>query len=268
MKTYSIAIQYTDREPWKTIKKFQSQAGWLSRSFPQHVKPYFFVGSDNSKIMNLVESSHEYLRWSRVGRITIPVDRIISKFFSGLPTIHTEMSNSHVPTVRVEIPDLFFLLNQKYLGAYQYFLKHTTADYLFTTNINNYCQLNLLSEIIQTLPSSGVYAGTTLQAGKKSFISGANRILSRDIVELIVNNSKSIDKGYIEDVALGIFLQNRNIRQITLKTLNIHSIDELQIIPTGELLNFHQIRVKCASSRIKNDLLILMELMNKLGIRP
>lgn len=230
--------------------------------------PFFFSGLDSSKKSRSIDFIHEKLRWSKAGGILIPFDRVISQlFFPNIPPYHVEDSDFHVPWLKVEIPDLFFLLNQKYLAAYKYFLRQTEANYLFTTNVNNFCQTNLLSEIIQTLPTSGVYAGTNLHAGYKNFISGANRILSRDVVELIVNESESIDKGYIEDVALGIFLENKRIHQIELPTLNINSIEELEAISTKKLLNFHQIRVKSLSNRKYCDLQIMKRIVERMYMK-
>jgi hypothetical protein len=102
-----------------------------------------------------------------------------------------------------------------------------------------------------------LYAGTPLKAGIHSFASGANRLMSRDIVYKLVKNISNMDRGLIEDVAQGKFLEQENIKLYPLKTKDLHSLTEASLISSEALGELHQIRIKSTHARKEKDVEIM-----------
>ena len=109
-------------------------------------------------------------------------------------------------SLHVKVPSMLLTLPIVELVLFKYFLNRTKADYLYTSNSSFYINLTKLEELIQTFPTNKVYGGTTDTFDNIHFQPGANRILSRDLVEKLVLNFSLWDFSYIEDVAMGQLL--------------------------------------------------------------
>lgn len=148
-------------------------------------------------------------------------------------------------------------MGYKVIDALEYIFKNFEFDYLFKMNCSSYLNKKVLKEFLKDKPSEKYYCGGIGVHDGISFGSGCGSILSRDVVEVIVNNKNDWNHKYIEDVSIGKILLDNGI--------NVVLGDRVDII-NG--LDFNLINKKCYHYRCKNydrslDTLIINELYKK-----
>lgn len=261
LKTVFCAIQHLDRDPWKTIRDLGSRQTWLKEFIPNEMKVVFFSGIPLSPLVRRLEIFHEKVRWSALGRILPILDYLFFKpFCLYVPVATMYESKNGESDLIVQCPDAFVFLNNKFLGLYRYFLDQTDCDYLYTTTTGSYLQPKIIVDLCQQLPDKDVYAGSILNAGKRKFISGANRLMSRDVVQRLVNERRLLNPVYLEDLSQGIVLEKIGVPFHETPTINLHSLDELFGKNKQEVLaNFH-FRIKSYTDRSLNDVEIMQQL--------
>lgn len=256
--TVLCAIQFTNREPWRTIQRLGQFNTFLSEPVPDGFSYLIFKGRDVSSLARSIEKAHESFRYKKNGRFLIPIDRIATyPLRSFRPRSTLSYQHKRVDVLEIEIPDLFPLLLWKYLGLYRHFIENTGFDFLYTTNSNCYIQPTKLLELVQRTSRLKTFAGTPLRAGRRNFVSGANRLMSRDVVKLILDHFTEIDRGFIEDVSQGDFLVKRHLKITSLPTEDIHSMEEAIATNDSRLRELHQVRIKTKHSREIEDVKIM-----------
>jgi len=103
----------------------------------------------------------------------------------------------------INIPEHWATIGAKTLAAFRYALENFDFEYLFRSNSSSYVDSDALVSKTRAFSSQNLYAGFP---GKSKdgldFASGAGILMSRDVVELIVENSHLWRHGLIDDVAL------------------------------------------------------------------
>ncbi len=110
--------------------------------------------------------------------------------------------------------------------------------------------------MIRALPKRNVYAGVNPYDGA-NFAAGNNRLISRDVAELILKNRIRFDPGIIEDRAMGEMLSIMQIEFTPLPSLQLTS--EYELVQTSNdvlMSNFH-IRVKSGVFHKRNDVSLM-----------
>ncbi len=118
-------------------------------------------------------------------------------------------------------------------------------DYIFRTNSSSYIDKSLLYNFLITKPRHKFYCGIIGQFNEIKFASGSGYFLSRDLVEIVINNAENWDHNLLDDVALGKLLSSYDIpifpseKRIDIKSYNwINSL--ISFIP----VNFFHYRLK------------------------
>ena len=252
------AIQHTELEPWITLQRDGQAQTWLASPLPEQMSVVYFVGRPLTQAVRYVEVRHEQLRWSRFGKAVIPLDRTLTfPWRRSVPSTAHVDHRGDVDIVHLNVPDMFPLLQWKYLGAYRYFLNETDCDFLYTTTTGSYVRPDKLAGLLVDVPQTGLYAGSIIDAGQRRFISGANRLLSRDVVSFLVLQASKWDRGRIEDLAQGILMESVGVDFYPLPTLNLTSIDDLTGLSDAELRATHHVRIKSPRNREVSDLQIM-----------
>lgn len=100
----------------------------------------------------------------------------------------------------------------KFIEALEYCLQNYEFDYIFRTGNTSYVDVNGMYETIDKLPRTGVYGGQKckIEGQDWSFIAGHNTILSRDLVEKLVNDKHLFINGgdTYEDIYIGKVITN------------------------------------------------------------
>jgi hypothetical protein len=130
----------------------------------------------------------------------------------------------------------------KTVDALAYFLPRKPYTHVVRTNLSSVWDFKKLVEYLEGLPTNRLYGGIALGKGGAS---GAGILFSRDVVDLLVSNRRTLlSIGTIDDDDIGTFLQAAGIpltisRRVDFLSLS-HYIDHHDKIPAG---TFHY-RVK------------------------
>lgn len=86
-------------------------------------------------------------------------------------------------------------------------------DYIFRTNSSSYVDKSLLKKFLIDKPIENFYCGiigfdSTTQI---EFCSGSGFFLSRNLVQLLIDNKHELDYSLIDDVCIGKFMKSKNI---------------------------------------------------------
>ena len=135
-------------------------------------------------------------------------------------------------------------------------------DFLFVTSTASYVSYPELINYVSTLPKNGVYAGAHPYP-EASFVSGACRIISRDVVKYVLTNKRNFDVAVIEDMALGDLIRGGGFKPVFLPPNNISSIEDLLRLDQHELSGKFHFRLKSFVGEKRND----VELMHALHLR-
>ncbi len=181
-------------------------------------------------------------------------------FMNYIPKIvSSKLLDEKAPALHVLFPDTYVTYRWKFLSLLKYFVEQTEDDYLFVTTTASYVQPKMLLKHVENVPKKGVYAGAEPYP-QANFISGSNRILSRDIAIQILANRTKWKTGTIEDVALADLVKSLGNRLDTFPILNISSLDELNRISDFQLLNSYHFRLKSGTLNNRNDVEIMTQL--------
>jgi hypothetical protein len=150
------------------------------------------------------------------------------------------------------------------LVLFKYFLNRTKADFLYISNTSSYINLIKLEELIQTFPLSKVYGGTTETFDDIHYQSGANRILSRDLVEKLVLNFSLWDFSYVEDVSMGKLLLDEEKNSVLIPRQIFSTKEHIDLADVVEMRNTVQFRLKSGNLNSRNDVELMHCIHEKL----
>jgi len=257
------AITHGLYEPWIDILHSGQTPTWLSNNFIEGFEVHHFHGVPGNSLIIKYDKFHEKLRWTNRW-VAMPLrkfDQIL-----GFPFRHhipkqkiSRRINLKHPVIEINIIDIYATMKWKDLAILEYFIKHSSSNYLFMTTTSSYIRPAKLSKLVADLPRTELYAGAVAYAGA-DFAAGNNRLFSRDVVKKILDNRKKLDCGVIEDVALGNLCKVLRIPLIELPKCNISSLEELSSLTDVELKNNYHFRLKSGTISERNDTQIMNEL--------
>jgi len=159
----------------------------------------------------------------------------------------------------------------------------TDWDYLFRPNSSLFVNQSKLIEFLQDKPRLNFASGINgIGVDKILFLNGSGYVLSRDVVQLIVDNKDLWNHNYIDDVAISELMQrlgivfDRTYRSMGIKvtkegfdvwqnnnaTVSLHKFSKLTDIPF--LTDHFHIRVNNANGKDRNTDIQLMKELNKI----
>lgn len=175
------------------------------------------------KIETLILSSHTYpsVRNSKTQKKIFSEKGIKNVYWykqGNSQQLQNQESNLIGSDLFINASDDSLGMGHKTIKAMEWLLSNSDFDFLFRTNTSSYFSEKRLSNYIKenfTKPKK-IYAGlihtTNDKDGKEiTFASGSGFILSRDVVESIVNNKDLWDHEYWDDVSLAIVMNKLNI---------------------------------------------------------
>ena len=163
--------------------------------------------------------------------------------------------------------ETFQNIGYKTIDSFQFFIENYEFDYIIRTNESSYIYIERMLEYMVNKPTQKYASGTILYHEPFPFLAGSCYVLSRDVVELIVNNKQSWNHNYIDDVALGQFLIDFNIQiidnnsKVDVFSMCNENIDSVQSVIKELEYNIWHFRCKCAVNR-NNDILFMNTIHN------
>lgn len=253
-----IALLQVKTEPWKSIYETGQLQTWIEDS-PNSVQIINVYGQTPTKLMRKIDFTHEKLRWqSSTGKLIYIFDWFVSYILRKINNPRWEIKkHKEVINLTVNFPSTNLTLPNIEIALFRYFLKNTKAKFLYMSNTSSYINIYKLIKEIEKFSQIKVYGGTIQKYLDLEFVSGSNRILSRDLVEFIVDNFNKWQFQYLDDVAMSKMLKNLNTNKVEVSSISFTSIKEINNMNPAELKKFAHFRLKSGNlkNRIDADLM-------------
>jgi hypothetical protein len=130
-------------------------------------------------------------------------------------------------------------------------IKNMDFDYVFRTNSSSYVDKKLLIDFINNKPKTKYYSGFIGNHGKIAFASGSGFFLSKDLINLLIENKNRWDHSLIDDVSIAGLLKEFGVSPENNPRYDVYN----ENIP----LDYFHYRIK---TRNRNDDCKLMELIH------
>jgi hypothetical protein len=251
-----------------SILKDGQEETWLKEEIPNRIQIIHFHATPVGKFGQFLDRAHEKIRWrtSRPLAISLKIlDGILGYPFKNWVPSYTESDELHLihKAIAIDCMDTYVTYRWKILSLFDFFLNETSHDYLLITSTASYINTKALLHYVDFLPLNGVYAGA-LPYDLAPFVSGSNRILSRDVVGKILENRRSWSVGTIEDLELGRLVKRYcGVHQQTFPIHNIQSLNELAEIDDEVLRKNYHFRLKSGTQAQRNDVRIMKALHDR-----
>jgi hypothetical protein len=246
-KKVLVAVCQGNIEPWLTIKVRGQDTTWVNVE-NRFVDVVNFKSKNAPLLAKNYDRIHEIVRYRKnIGLWQGRLDKLIAKLISkGVPQYHYSKVDKFL---NVESWSTYQLQGRRFIALYDWFLKETQYDFLFTTTTSSYIvKQNLLNLVNEFDTNSLVYAGYLLPENQsEQFVSGAGTLLSRKTIEMLAKNWHLFDFSTLEDVAHSKLLSSFGVKAIALPRTDLFSVNDVRLISQAELDRAFHFRCKSAS---------------------
>lgn len=255
-KTVLCVVRHVLKEPYLTIQSQGQEKTWIAEKFPFGFNLVHMHGKQSGKLLTMFDNFHENIRLkhSYVSKIFgILEDFFLYPMLSYIPSLSvSKKMNSRYPVFQINFFDIYLTIRWKFFAIFDFFVYKTNYDYLLITTTNAYIRPESFMKLIENIPKNSVYTGAYAWPGA-FFISGANIILSRDVVVELLNNRKIFKPSIIDDVELSNVLNKLGIQHFGKPLINVSSEFELESISSNLLLDNYHFRMKTIGNRLANE---------------
>ncbi len=259
-----IVIGQVLTEPWLSIAREGQLSTWLTKTLPHDVAVRHSFARKPKTLMRIFDSSHEWLRWHGRGRSLVPrIDSAIGRRW--LEHVQRLDSTSFAGGDRDAwsqgMPDIYALQRWKVIGSLTMAMRED-FDFVYFTTASSYVRPGRLAEFVAELPNTGVYAGTPVGDAMSGveFASGANRIMSRDVVAEVLREKRRYRNDVMEDVGLGRLIGELGYPLIPWPSVNVASTERLDALTDTEIVeNFH-FRMTSGTRKARQDVPLMLAL--------
>jgi hypothetical protein len=160
--------------------------------------------------------------------------------------------NLHDDTIYAPYPEGYENIGYKTLFAFE-FLLSTDFDFLFRPNTSSFVNIHKLNEFVKTIPTEKYYGGSPIPFNGGGVMdsdrpdgptvcgSGCGFILSRDLVQLIVDNKDKWEHRLIDDLALCKFLNDFGVKMNKCPRVSVHYTENGEVYSFGRKLTTDEI---------------------------
>jgi hypothetical protein len=261
----NIAILITDTygEPFEQLRSKFSPV-LVAEALSHGIDCYFLKGNLPSKTEIIMEHFSNRLRYSRFWPIQRACDSLILfRFNMFSPKVSITGHD-----ITVNVGEGLRKLGIKVLSGLTVLEKN--YDFVIKTTLSSTFNFKKLLEGIENLTlikGVPIYAGSVIDFNvNKPFVSGANLLLDKNAIQILLQNKSKWNHGELDDVAIGKIMRTNEVPIHKLTSLNIDSMEALEKLPIEVLRETQHFR--CKSSNIpRDDLAILLNVASKLDYR-
>jgi hypothetical protein len=227
-------ISTCSHEPFCSILQKGTLPSWALNA--KKIKVCTLQCKYNSNVVRSIDALRERIRYKskNLARFGQVFDLLLIPFMYFVPRFRLHSETGGVQHFEISIPEILTMYRWKYLAAFKYFLEETDSDFIYTVNASCYVNEDKLFEFLENKDIE--YGGSLADDPKfkMPFISGANRLISRETV--------------LEDVGLGRLTRRLGISPEDMPTLNIASEFDLAQVSAHQLENNFHFRLKSFSN--------------------
>ncbi|MDC0991652.1 hypothetical protein OAR17_01550 [Pontimonas sp.] len=108
------------------------------------------------------------------------------------------------------VPVQIHIAGLRTIETFRFALAEYDFDYVVRLGSTALVIPDSLEAFIESLPNDRVFGGVPMEFGRRSFLSGAALLLSRDVVEKVVEHEMAFPLGVYEDVGLSLLIESRD----------------------------------------------------------
>lgn len=277
LPTLLVVVGHLDDEPYTGIREAQLRTclhpNLLHEYSRRGIHVLYAMSGPMAPAWQRLDRGLERLRWARGARhggyrifsptvslMTFPLRRWIPRTRALVQATAAGVGEWRVDAVPLHVMGVW-----RNLAVFREFLK-LNFDYLYLTTTSSYIFPARIQEWLRENPHV-MAAGSPIWVKKFAFSlpSGANRLIRRDVIERIVDNRRHYPRGFLDDVALGVWLHRSGISISHLSTRNCSSVEMLDELTPDELARVHHVRLKADHANGRQDSLLFFHLHSKLG---
>lgn len=175
-----------------------------------------------------------------------------------------------------DIPESYPVYIHKSIKAFEILNLKYNYDYLIRTNLTTFWDLNKLEMNLENLPKEKCYYGDgplPTYDHRGYYVSGTDTIVSRDLINKILENKEKIDYTIVEDASMGLFFHK--YLKTPIISSNMCFYEDIQNYKSeyekindrflkATKNNIDHYRVKNKINREYNDLFIYIYLLKKI----
>ena len=251
-KDLLVVVGHAMRMPWSDILYRGQCQTWLKDYSNRNFNILHTYGNPPNKVLRKFEKIDEIIRlnFSYINFIRkLYLNPIY--FWLHRKQIYTELTKLHstsMPALNIRILDIKPFVMFKTLATLEWVVTKTNYTHIYFTTTSSYLRYNNLTQHLNNIKSPLDFCGTILKHDNADFISGANRLFSREVAEQILNNKKKLDLFIPEDVSLSKLVSSLGYSFIDLPTKNIDSKQKLSELSSADLKNNFHFRLKSTGS--------------------
>ena len=244
-------------DPWLSISMTGQFRTWLPIADGLGIPVKHSHGRRPGVLVQLFDRAHEWAWWRVKGQELVPrIDTLVGRrYLSRIPDAEVvDFQGTGSTGWSQNLLDIYALQRWKVLGSLQQALRED-FDFVYFTTASSYVRPAELRRTVAALPLSGTYAGTRHVDTRTglAFASGANRVLSRDVVELVIRERRKYRHDVMEDVGLGELVMSGGIELRDLPSVNVGSREALDALDDSTIReNFH-FRMTSGSRKNRHD---------------
>ena len=165
---------------------------------------------------------------------SIEVEDVKTFFYIGNQT-ENSIENDVIKTT---VSESLLNCGYKTLEAFK-LIRDFDYDFIFRTNSSSYVDKLLLKDYLSDKPKQKYYSGVVGNHYGITFSSGCGYIITKDLVNLVLDNENLWNHGLIDDVAISFLLKNFGINPTPAPRFDILNLDNTTP------LHFYHYRLKC-----------------------
>lgn len=131
---------------------------------------------------------------------SVPVEGCDAFFYFGNP-VRQNLGDR----IYFDVNEGYHTMSLKTVEAFKWALETQKFDYIARVNSSTYVKKDSLLDYVQKLPNEKVFDGLVVD-GVKLWVWGCFFILSRDVVQMVVDNANLIDYSVMDDVGMSKLL--------------------------------------------------------------
>lgn len=251
-----VAVSHALVKPWDEIKIAQEKT-WIT-NHTSYSQVIFYLSKPSPLLLKKYDNFVEKYRFSKkYGRFISRLNQSTGNFISH--RIPDYMFIKARQELVVDSWSTYQLFGRRNLALFDWFVNYTDSDFLFQTTVSSYIQIqNLIEQVKNFDPRSLVYAGAIINPHDPGYkiVSGAGKLLSRELVVKILKNKDFLNFNNLEDVALAELVSEIGARAVDLQRVDLPNMAALEKFSTKELQNHFHFRCKSDSTpRIDSEIM-------------
>lgn len=174
----------------------------------------------------------------------------LSCFESGAPNVTGDV-------LTLPVPELRSFIGIKTLLAFKHALENYDFDYLLRTNSSSYINAPALYALLSRSPRSRYFGGVMGDFFGERFTSGAAYILSRDVLESLVQvGFNKWEHQVVDDVAISRVIASENLAdEVELSRI---TVDSMSALDRGSVADFrNEFHFRCKTGDAKSTIQIM-----------